>query len=259
MTSRQGGAALATPLFAVAGPVGVTGLRLVFSAMILLVTVRPRRPGGPAVALGILCYGALLAGMNLAFYQALARIPLGVTVAVEFLGPLLVAILGSRRPLDVLWAGLAGAGVLLLTWTGGPGSAVGVGFALLAAACWFGYIRVGSALSRRTGDGSALAWAMLVAAVLTSPLLVFGGAPAMLAPELLVAGAGLAVLSSVVPYSLEFGVMRRLPPRAFGVLMSLEPALGALLGYLVLGQSLGLGELVAIGFVVAACVGATRS
>lgn len=259
MGSRQTGAAFATPLFGTVGPVGVTSIRLVFSAAMLLVFSRPSWPRDLRMLGVVLAYGTLLAGMNLSFYQALERLPLGITVAIEFLGPLTVALLGSRRWLDLLWVALATTGVVVLSWAGGTTSWVGIAFALTAAACWAGYILLGTHLSRRTGDNSGLALAMTWAALLTVPIALATTSPAVITPQLLLIGVGLALLSSVIPYSLEFRVLRQIPARTFGILMSLEPAIAALTGYLLLTQQLQWPEIAAISCIVIASVGACRA
>jgi inner membrane transporter RhtA len=259
IVSLQVGAAVAKQLFATAGSVGVVALRLVFAAVVLLVVWRPSLRMDRRVLTVVLGYGAVLAAMNMAFYQALARIPLGVAVTIEFLGPLSVALLGSRRWLDALWAVLAGLGVLLLTQDGGAVRWTGVAFALLAAACWAAYILLGAALGARTSDGQGLAVAMAFAGLLAAPVGIAQAGATLLRPEVLVAGLGVALLSSVVPYSLELEALRRIPARVFGVLMSLEPAVAALAGLVVLGEALRPTQWLAICCVVAASAGATRS
>lgn len=259
IVSLQVGAAVAKQLFGVAGSVGVVALRLVFAAAVLLIVWRPSLRMDRRVLTVVLGYGAVLAGMNIAFYQALARIPLGVAVTIEFLGPLSVALLGSRRWLDALWAVLAGLGVLLLTEDGGALRWTGVAFALVAAACWAGYILLGAALGARTSDGQGLAVAMAFGGLLAAPLGVAQAGTALLRPEVLIAGLAVALLSSVVPYSLELEALRRIPPRIFGVLMSLEPAVAALAGLVILGEALRPSQWLAICCVVAASAGATRT
>jgi inner membrane transporter RhtA len=195
--------------------------------------------------------------MNWSIYEAMDRIPLGVAVTIEFAGPLLVAVIGSRRPLDALWIALAAAGILLLADPGGGSTdALGVTFALCAAACWVAYIY----LSKRTGalfaGGSGLAIAMAVGALVVLPAGVVQAGGELGDPALLGAGLVVALASSVLPYSLELEALRRLPEAVFGVLMSLEPAVAALAGFVVLGQELGARELAAIAMVVVASAGA---
>lgn len=259
--SVQLGAGLAKHLFAELSPGSVVAIRFATSALALLAIARPRIAGrGRRDLLLVIGFGLVLAAMNFAFYQAIARIPLGVTVTVEFLGPLTVALLGSRRRVDLLWVLLAGGGVVLLAGSGGPVSLVGLGCALLAAVCWGTYIFVSGAVGRAYSGASGLALAMCLAAVLTAPIGVAHGAATFAAdPALLAVGAAVGVLSSVIPYGLEMEALRRLPARTFGILMSLEPAVAALIGLALLGELLGIREWLAIAMVVAASVGATRA
>jgi inner membrane transporter RhtA len=198
--------------------------------------------------------------MNLSFYLALAQLPLGVTVTITFLGPLGVAIGGSRRWLDGVWALLATAGVVLLA-EGGSGELhlVGILLALVTAACWASYILLSAALGRHTSDGGGLAIGMALATLVVAPIGIAEAGTALLEPWVLVTGLGVALLSSVIPYSLELEALRRMPPKVFGVLMSLEPAVAALVGLLVLGEVLGATQWLAVLMVVAASVGATRT
>ena len=252
--SLQVGAAFAITLFDELGPGGAAFLRLAFAALVLWAIWRPSLEGDLRLAGA---FGVALGLMNWSIYEAIARIPLGVAVTIEFAGPLLVAVLGSRRRLDGVWVALAAAGILLLADPGG-GSIDGLGvlFALLAAACWMAYIH----LSQRTGaafaGGSGLALAMAVGALIVLPAGVVQGEGALLEPDLLGAALVVALGSSVLPYSLELEALRRLPASVFGVLMSLEPAVAALAGFVVLGQDLGARDLVAIAMVVAASAGA---
>jgi inner membrane transporter RhtA len=259
IVSVQIGAALAKLLFPIAGALGVVTLRLVLSAGVMLIAWRPSLRMTRQAWLVIVGYGAVLGTMNAMFYEAISRIPLGVTVTIEFLGPLALALAGSRRWRDVLWALLAAGGVALLTNGGGHLSVVGLLFALGAATCWACYILLSAKLGQHTSDGSGLALAMGVGGLLVLPLGVADAGTAMVHPLALVAGLGVALLSSVVPYSVELEALRRIPPRVFGVLMSLEPAVAALCGLIVLGQRLGLVQWLAICLVVGASVGATRT
>ena len=252
--SLQVGAAFAITLFDELGPGGAAFLRLAFAALVLWAIWRPSLEGDLRLAGA---FGVALGLMNWSIYEAIARIPLGVAVTIEFAGPLLVAVLGSRRRLDGVWVALAAAGILLLADPGG-GSIDGLGvlFALLAAACWMAYIH----LSQRTGaafaGGSGLALAMAVGALIVLPAGLIQGEGGLGQPELLGAALVVALASSVLPYSLELEALRRLPASVFGVLMSLEPAVAALAGFVVLGQDLGARDLVAIAMVVAASAGA---
>jgi inner membrane transporter RhtA len=257
--SVQIGAALAKQLFGAVGSAGTVALRLFFAAVVLLVIWRPSfRLGRPAWTV-IIGYGLVLAAMNLCFYLALARIPLGVAVTIEFLGPLAVALAGSRRWLDGLWALLAAGGVVLLTEGRGDLQPAGILFALGAAVCWASYILLSAALGRHTDDGGGLALAMVLAALVVAPVGIADSGTALLEPWVLAVGLGVALLSSVIPYSLELEALRRIPARVFGVLMSLEPAVAALVGLVVLGEVLGTGQWLAVLLVVAASAGATRT
>ena len=260
--SVQFGAALAKTLFDEAGAGGTVFLRVLLAAVVLAAIWRPRLRGNRAADLWLVsAFGLTLAGMNLAFYASLDRIPLGVAVTFEFVGPLGVAVAGSRRKLDLLWVGLAAAGILLLADFGDFGGldATGVGLALLAGAFWAAYIL----LSARTGQafpgGAGLALAMIVASVLLAPVGIADAGTSLVEPVVLAVGLAVAMLSSAIPYSLELEALRRLPAGVFGVLMSLEPAVAALAGYFVLGETLGVREVAAIGFVVVASAGAARS
>jgi inner membrane transporter RhtA len=258
--SVQVGAALAEQLFGLTGAVGAVTLRLVFAAAVLLVAWRPSLRVTRQELPVILGFGLVLAAMNLCFYQALTRIPLGMAVTIEFLGPLAVSIIGARRWLHGLWALLAAIGVFALTEASGSGIAIGgVLFALAAAACWGIYIPMSAALGARTSGGRGLALAMTFGGLITLPLGFATAGPAMFSPVALAAGFGVALLSSALPYSIELEALRRIPPRVFGVLMSLEPAVAALVGLIVLGQGLRPTQWVAIACVVVASAGATRT
>jgi inner membrane transporter RhtA len=257
--SVQSGAGLAVRVIDRAGPLVTVWLRLAFGALILAV-LRPAwrsNMGHDAWRTAIL-FGVVLAAMNGAFYAALARIPLGVAVTLEFWGPLAVAVIGSRRPLDLLWVVLAAAGIVTLA--GGrlvADDLLGVAFALSAGGCFALYILVGSRLTRSWPDGRALGVAMAVgAAILAVPALVTGGRW-LLDPWVLLAGLVVATLSGVIPYTLELAALRSLPPGVFGVLTSLDPALAAVVGLLFLGQTLGRADVVAIALVIVASAGAS--
>jgi inner membrane transporter RhtA len=261
VSSVQVGGAVAKTLFDELGPGGTVFLRVLFAAVVLAAVWRPavRGLGRRELAL-VALFGVSLAGMNGSFYLALDRLPLGVAVTFEFVGPLGVAVAGSRRALDVLWVVLAAAGIVLLAGpVGGDIDGVGVFFALLAGAFWAAYILLSVRVGREFEGGGGLALAMTVAtAVLVVPGLADAGAE-LLDPRLLALGAAVAMLSSAIPYSLELEALRRLPQRVFGVLMSLEPAVAAAAGFVVLGEVLDARELLAIGLVVAASAGVTRS
>jgi inner membrane transporter RhtA len=253
--SPQIGAAFAVSLFDELRPAGAAFLRLAFAAIVLWAIWRPRLTGDLRLAGA---FGVALGLMNWSFYEAIHRIPLGVAVTIEFAGPLLVAVIGSRRPLDLVWIVLAGAGIVVLVDPGGGSmDPAGVGFALAAAVCWMAYIY----LSKRTGaafpGGSGLAIAMAVGALIVLPAGVLQAEGALAETDLLGLALVVAVLSSVLPYSLELEALRRLPAAVFGVLMSLDPAIAAVAGFVMLNQALGGREALAIAMVVVASAGAT--
>jgi len=257
--SIVGGATIAKGLFPALGATGTAGLRIGLSALILLAVFRPRLTRfSPEQWKVVVPYGVLLGTMNLAFYLAISRIPLGLGVTLEFLGPLGVAIFGSRRALDVAWVVLAGAGIALIApWTGGGIDPVGVLLALLAGACWAAYIVLGGRVSRLLPGGVAVATGMIFASLAILPVSLASGGLAGLTPQLLAAGAAMALLSSAVPYTLEMIALRALPARTFGILMSLEPAAAAVCGLVFLGEFLTAPQWLAVALVVTASVGAT--
>jgi inner membrane transporter RhtA len=263
IVSVQIGAGLAKNLFARSSPDAIVMMRLLTSAVVLGVAYRSairdlrRLHSWRDIGVAAL-FGLTLAGMNACFYQALARLPLGVTVTIEFLGPLAVSILASRRRLDLVWALLALGGVAMLARGGGDVTLTGVAFALLAAAGWATYIMLSGATGRRFSGSSGLAVASIVGAIVMLPVGIGTAGTRLLDPELLVVAAGVGLLSSVIPYSLELEALRRVSARLFGILMSMEPAVGALVGLVFLGEVLQWREWLAIGLVIAACVGATR-
>ena len=260
ITSVQVGAALAKTLFDEIGAGGTVFVRVLLAALVLALIWRPGLAGlGRHEILLVVLFGLTLAGMNLAFYSALDRIPLGIAVTLEFVGPLGVAVAGSRGALDLLWVGLAAAGILLLSDFGsGDLDRVGVALALLAGCLWAAYILLSARVGRVFPGGSGLALAMIVAAALLLPVGVADAGADLLVPWILAAGGAVAILSSAIPYSLELEALRRMPAGVFGVLMSLEPAVAALAGFVVLGEDLVARELVAILLVVAASAGAAR-
>jgi inner membrane transporter RhtA len=261
VTSLQFGAGYAVTLFDDLGPAGAAFLRLAVAAVVLLAIWRPRVAGHPFADLRVaVTFGVVLGTMNLAIYSAMDRIPLGIAVTIEFAGPMAVAVLGSRRPLDLLWVALAAAGIVLLADPGGGSlDSAGVAFALLAATMWAFYILLAERTGRLFPGGSGLALAMVAGAVVIAPFGIAQAGSDLLRPELIAAGAAVALASSVIPYSLELEALRRLPARVFGVLMSLEPAVAALAGLIILGQDLGLREWAAIALVVIASAGATST
>jgi threonine/homoserine efflux transporter RhtA len=277
--SVQIGAGLAARLFTQIPPAAVTGLRLWAAALIIaaiggrslapvirsLVRDRSWPDAGVAIA-----FGLVLATMNYSIYQAMDRIPLGTAITIEFLGPLAVAVVTSRRLLDLLWVALAGAGVLLLTRGGtslahsarpGDTGLVGTGviFALTAAACWAAYIMLSRSTGRRFSGSSGLVLAMIISAVAVTPPAIAAGHAALLRPEFLALGALIGLLSSVIPYRFELQALRRMPTRVFGIFMSMEPAIAALVGLALLSEALSVREWVAIVFVTVASAGAARA
>jgi inner membrane transporter RhtA len=262
--SVQVGAGLAKNLFARSSPDAVVMMRLLTSAIVLGVAYRTalrdlrRAHSWRDIGVAVL-FGLTLAGMNASFYQALARLPLGIAVTVEFLGPLSVSIFASRRRLDLVWALLALGGVALLARGGGDVTLAGVAFGLLAAAGWAAYILLSGATGRRFSGSSGLAVASIVGAAVMLPVGIGTAGGKLLDPEMLLIGAGVGLLSSVIPYTLELEALRRMSARVFGILMSLEPAVGALVGLVILGETLHVQEWLAIALVITACVGATRS
>jgi len=259
IVSVQLGSALAKQLFSEVGSFGTVALRLFFAAVVLMVLWRPTLRMSRRTWSVVLGYGVILGLMNLSFYSALARIPLGIAVTIEFLGPLTVALAGSRRWLDAFWAVLAAGGVVLLMEGGGGGlDPVGVLFAVAAGTLWGLYILVGAALGRHTTEGNGLALGMAIAALVAVPFGVADSGTALLQPWVLVAGLGVALLSSVIPYTVDLEALRKIPPRVFGILMSLEPAMAALIGFIVLQESLHWSQWIAVLCVVAASAGATR-
>jgi inner membrane transporter RhtA len=260
--SVQCGAALATTLFDDVGPQGTVFLRSTFAALALLAAARGGlRPLRGRRLRDVVLFGVALAGMNLCFYTALDRLPLGVAVTLEFVGPLGVAVFGSRRPRDVVWALLAAAGILLLS-DGVSGSgidALGAALALAAGAFWAAYILQSARVGNSYPGLGGLAVAMAISAVLVAPFGIAQGGGDLLVPSTLAVGLAVGLLSSAIPYALELEALRRLPNAVFGVLMSLEPAVAALVGFVALSQDLALVEVVAIAMVVAASAGALRS
>ena len=261
IASVQFGSSLAATLFARVGSNGTVLLRLFSAAIVLLALWRPRLRGRARHELLLAgAFGLVLAAMNLSFYAAIARIPLGIAVAIEFAGPLTVAVAGSRRRLDLLWVGLALCGILALTRGSAHAlDAAGVAFALVAACMWGTYIVLNARLGRAFAGSTGLTLAMCVAAVVALPLGVADGGSALLDPEVLAVGCAVGVLSSVIPYTFEVEALRRILPATFGVLMSLEPAVAALAGFIVLGQTLDLRALGGIALVIAASLGASRT
>ncbi|WP_051363621.1 EamA family transporter [Deinococcus murrayi] len=262
MLSIQGGAAFAKSLFPVLGPAGTTGLRVTLAAGLLGLAFRPRLRELPSAAWrAILPYGAALGLMNLSFYLSLTRLPLGLAVTLEFVGPLVLALLLSRRVRDLGWVALAALGIILIAPRGGVGEGsldpLGVALALTAGAFWALYILAGGAVGRRVPGVTGVVAGMTVAAAVTLPFGLVQAGTGLLAPGALLVGLAVALLSSALPYSLEMAALRALPARVFGVLMSLEPAIAALSGLLFLGERLTPGQWLAMGCVMVASAGVT--
>ncbi|MEU9855661.1 EamA family transporter [Streptomyces sp. NPDC047974] len=259
--SVQFGSAVAVLLMPRAGALGVVTLRLVLAALVLLLVCRPKVRGYSRADWGtVVAFGAAMAGMNILFYQSIDRIPLGAAVTLEVLGPLVLSVVASRRLVNLLWAGLAFGGVALLGGGGFGGlDPLGAGFALAAGAMWAAYIVFSARTGRRFPQADGLALAMAFGAVLSLPLGIAEAGGALVVPSTVALGLGVALLSSVLPYTLELLALRRLPAPTFAVLMSLEPAIAAGAGFLVLHQALSVAEGLAIALVIAASIGAVRT
>jgi inner membrane transporter RhtA len=230
------------------------------AALVLAMVWRPRivSPSRRDVGL-VLLFAASLAAMNACFYASLDRLPLGIAVTFEFVGPLGVAVFGSRKPLDLAWVGLAAAGILLLSDFGNADlDGLGVLLALTAGAFWAAYILLSARVGQAFPGGGGLSLAMLLAAVPLAPIGIAEGGSDLLVPSVLLVGAAVGVLSSAIPYALELEALRHLPTGVFGVLMSLEPGMAALAGFVVLGEALATREVAAILLVVVASAGAAR-
>jgi inner membrane transporter RhtA len=261
IVSVQCGAALATTLFDEVGPAGAVLLRSFFAALALAALARGEmlevsREQRRDVAI----FALALAAMNLCFYESLDRLPLGVAVTLEFVGPLGVAVFGTRRRLDAVWGLIAAVGIVLLSEgsAGGSIDALGALLALTAGGFWGLYILQSARVGREPGLGG-LALAAMLSTVLVSPFGIVAGGPELLVPAVLAVGLGAGLLSSAIPYALELEALRRLPNAVFGVLMSLEPAVAAAIGFIALSQDLAVAQLVAIALVVFASAGALRS
>ncbi len=260
--SVQFGASIAKSIFDEVAPTTIVFLRLATSAIILALVIRPSLRGkSRSDWLVALALGLTLGIMNWAFYQSFQRIPLGIAVTLEFLGPLTLAVVGSRRARDLVWVGLAAIGVAVLGLSGGSGSlnVLGVVFALVAGACWAAYILLSAQVGRRWPGLDGLAVASVVAAVLLTPAAIGVGGSDLLDPRILMIGALVGLLSSVIPYSCEMVALRTMKPSVFSILMSLEPAAAALAGILVLDEFLTGEQWLAMVFIIIASVGATRS
>ncbi|MBM7170962.1 EamA family transporter [Streptomyces sp. G44] len=260
--SVQFGGAVAVSVMPRSGALGIVTLRLAFAALVLLAVCRPKLRGYARADWGtVVAFGVAMAGMNGLFYQSVARIPMGPAVTLEVLGPLALSVVASRRAVNLVWAGLALCGVFLLGGGGGLSGLdpAGVAYALGAGAMWAAYIVFSARTGRRFPQADGLALAMVVAAVLFLPLGLVESGARLVEPGTLALGAVVAVLSSVLPYTLELLALRRLPSHTFAVLMSLEPAIASIAGFLVLSQALTAAEALAISLVIAASMGAVRT
>ena len=262
------GTSLAKGLFPFVGAEGTTTYRLVFSTLLLMAFWRPWRRAWTWADVPILVlFGATLGLMNLLFYSAIKTVPFGLAIAVEFTGPLAVALWSSKKPLDFVWIVLAVAGMGLILPLGNASGTdmqaaaidpVGIAFALGAGACWAVYIVVGQRVADRIG-AFATPMGMLVAALLVTPVGISVAGSSLLNPEWMLAGLGIALLSSAIPYSLEMYSLKHLPKQTFSILLSLEPAVGALAGWLVLSEQLSTQQLGAIGLIMAASMGSAMT
>lgn len=258
--SVQFGSALAKSLFADLGPWGVVTLRVTFSAILLSGFLRLKwNAQVRQSAKLILAFGATFALMNSCFYLAIDRIPLGVAIAVEFTGPLGLSVLKSQRWLDGIWAGLAAIGIILLTpLTGASIDPIGILFALIAGIGWALYILCSAQLGQKLPGVEGLAWGLLVSTALLLPIGIATTGATLLNPWLLLLGFGVALLSTTLPYSLEMIALRTMPINVFGVMMSVEPMVGAIAGFLILGETLSVRSLIACILVSIAAAGAAR-
>ncbi|MHA6300189.1 EamA family transporter [Devosia sp. CAU 1758] len=265
MVFTQTGASFAKLLFPLVGAGGATALRLTLAALVLILVFRPwRRRLNTRQWRSVLLYGTAMGAMNLFFYAALEHIPLGIAVALEFTGPLAVALFGARKPLDFFWIVLALAGfTLLLPWTQTQGdiSPIGVVLALCAGACWAGYIIFGQRAGQSGEDGAGgphiAALGVGTAAIIALPFGAATAGPALLDPYILMLGLAVALLSSAIPYALDMVALPHIPSRLFGILMSGQPALAALSGLVILGETLTLVQLAGMAAIVTASIGAT--
>ena len=258
MVSVQSGASIAKNLFPVLGASGTSTLRIGLSAIILLFINRPKFfMLGRSQWLHIILYGLLLGGMNLLFYMGIARVPLGLGVTVEFIGPLVLALMGSRRLLDIFWALLACTGILLIVpWTDNHNvDMLGLLYVFLAGICWASYIVMGGKVTKMMRSNDAVAIGMCVAALFILPFGLFSGELANLNPTYLAMGLGVAVFSSAIPFTLDFVGLKNLPAKTFSILMSLHPAFAAIFGLIFLNEYLSINQWLSILCVISASIG----
>ncbi|PRA23173.1 threonine/homoserine exporter RhtA [Pseudomonas poae] len=260
MASVQSGASLAKSMFPIVGAQGTTALRLIFASVIMLLLLRPWRAKLTAKSLRtVIVYGMALGGMNFLFYMSLRSVPLGIAVALEFTGPLAVAIYASRRAVDFLWIALAIIGLLLLIPMGEASNGIdllGAAYALGAGVCWALYILFGQKAGNDNGVQTA-ALGVMIAALFVAPFGIIHAGSALLTPALIPVALSVAILSTALPYTLEMVALTRLPARTFSTLMSIEPAFGALSGLLFLQERLSLSQWLAITCIILASAGAT--
>jgi len=258
--SVQLGAAFAKDLFSLVSPTGMVWLRMATAALVLGLVARPVLRGRSRADWQVaIAFGVTLGVMNWSFYQSISRIPLGIAVTIEFIGPLVLAVVLSRRARDLAWVLLAAVGILLLGVQPGDVTLAGVLFALVAGAMWAAYILLSARTGTRWPGLDGLSVASIVAALLLAPFALIGSATELLDPRVLALGTVVGLLSSVIPYSVEMAALRTIRPSVFSILMSMEPAAAALTAMLVLGEFLTAWQWLAVACVVVASVGATRS
>lgn len=262
MASFQAGASIAKTMFPLVGAIGMVTVRIVFGTAILAITMRPWRARiAPESRQALVIYGVSLGVMNLCFYAALSRIPLGITVAVEFSGPLAVAVFTSRRAVDFCWVVLATGGLLLLlpiAHLGGGIDPIGILYALAAGACWALYIIFGQKAGADHG-AQTVALGSVISTIIIAPIGLVTAGSALLSRSILLPGLAVATLSTALPYTLEMIALTRMPARTFGILMSVEPALAALFGLVYLNERLSSMQLSAIALIIAASIGTTAT
>ncbi len=259
IVSVQGGAAIAKGIFPVLGAAGTASIRIGFSAIILLLAYRPKlKQLSAAQWKAVIPYGISLGAMNLIFYMAIERIPLGLGVTLEFIGPLVLAVLSSKRIVDYLWILLAAIGIACIApWNEKSADLLGMFLALLAGAFWAGYIVLGGRISKLMDGGQSVAIGMIFASIVVLPFGIGGGILNHFGPTMLLSGIALALLSSAIPFTLEMNALRKIPARTFSILMSLEPAVAALCGLVFLHEKLSFYEWLAVALVITASAGAT--